>query len=81
MPIYFYRDKDMKQIDLIVVHQDKLYPIEVKKTMSPTKSMTKNFAVLKKALGFSVENEIILCLVDKKTYLDYSTIAYPIRFI
>ena len=81
VPIYFYRDKDMKEIDLIVVDQDKLYPIEVKKTMSPTKSMTKNFAVLKKALGFSVENEIILCLVDKKTYLDYSTIAYPIRFI
>lgn len=81
VPIYFYRDKDMKEIDLIVVDQDKLYPIEVKKTMSPTKSMTKNFAVLKKALGFSVENEIILCLVDKKTYIDYSTIAYPIRFI
>lgn len=81
VPIYFYRDKDMKEIDLIVVDQDKLYPIEVKKTMSPTKSMTKNFAVLKKALGFSVEYEIILCLVDKKTYIDYSTIAYPIRFI
>lgn len=81
VPIYFYRDKDMKEIDLIVVDQDKLYPIEVKKTMSPTKSMTKNFAVLKKALGFSVGNEIILCLVDKKTYIDYSTIAYPIRFI
>ena len=81
VPIYFYRDKDMKEIDLIVVDQDKLYPIEVKKTMSPTKGMTKNFAVLKKALGFSVENEIILCLVDKKTYIDYSTIAYPIRFI
>jgi len=81
VPIYFYRDKDMKEIDLIVVDQDKLYPIEVKKTMSPTKSMTKNFAVLKKALGFSVENEIILCLVDKKTYIDYSTIAYPIRLI
>lgn len=81
VPIYFYRDKDMKEIDLIVVDQDKLYPIEVKKTMSPTKGMTKNFAVLKKALGFSVENEIILCLVDKKTYIDYSTIAYPIRVI
>lgn len=81
VPMYFYRDKDMKEIDLIVVDQDKLYPIEVKKTMNPTKGMTKNFAVLKKALGFSIENEIILCLVDKKTYIDYSTIAYPIKLI
>lgn len=81
VPIYFYRDKDMKEIDLIVVDQDKLYPIEVKKTMNPTKAMTKNFAVLKKTLGFSIENEIILCLIDKKTYIDYSTIAYPIRLI
>jgi uncharacterized protein len=81
LPIYFYRDKDMREIDLIIVNDNKLYPIEIKKTMNPTKSMIKNFSVLKAASGFVVENEMILCLIDRKTYLDHSTVAFPIKSI
>lgn len=81
MPIYFYRDKDKKEIDLIVVNQDKLYPIEIKKTMNPEKSMIKNFGVLKRALGFVVDNEIILCLVSHKTYIADTVLAFPIQYI
>ena len=81
IPIYFYRDKDMKEIDLIVVDQDKLYPIEIKKTMNPQKTMVKNFSVLKRALGFKVDKEIILCLVDRDTLLSENILAYPIKLI
>jgi uncharacterized protein len=81
LPIYFYRDKDMREIDLIIVDDNKLYPIEIRKTMNPTKSMIKNFSVLKAASGFVVENEMILCLIDRKTYLDHSTVAFPIKSI
>jgi len=81
MPIYFYRDKDMKEIDLIISKDDRLYPIEIKKSMNPTKSMVKSFSVLKKALGFTVENELILCLVENKILIDITTIAFPIKSI
>lgn len=81
LPLYFYRDKDMKEIDLIIVDGDQLYPVEIKKSMNPVKSMTKSFNVLKRAVGFTVENEIILCLVDQKTLIDYNAVAYPIRSI
>lgn len=81
MPIYFYRDKDMKEIDLIVVDQDKLYPIEIKKTMNPVKTMVKNFSVLKRALGFEVDKETILCLVERNTFLSEHILAYPIKHI
>jgi uncharacterized protein len=81
LPLYFYRDKDMKEIDLIIVKDDKLYPVEIKKTMNPKKSMVKSFGVLKKALGFSVENEMILCLVEKKMIIEPTTLAYPIKYI
>ncbi len=81
IPIYFYRDKDMKEIDLIVVDQDKLYPIEIKKAMNPVKSMAKNFSVLKRAIGFVVDKEIILCLIERNTYLSDNLLAYPIKLI
>lgn len=81
IPIYFYRDKDMKEIDLIVVDQDKLYPIEIKKAMNPVKSMAKNFRVLKRAIGFVVDKEIILCLIERNTYLSDNLLAYPIKLI
>lgn len=81
IPIYFYRDKDMKEIDLIVVDQDKLYPIEIKKAMNPVKSMAKNFSVLKRAIGFVVDKEMILCLIERNTYLSDNLLAYPIKLI
>jgi uncharacterized protein len=31
-PIFYYRDKDQKEIDLLIVRDGTLYPIEVKKT-------------------------------------------------
>lgn len=81
MPIYFYRDKDLKEIDLIIKDNDKLYPIEIKKTASPNLSMAKNFYLLHKAIGYKVDNEIILSLVDKKGYLNSNVMAYPIKNI
>lgn len=78
LPVYFYRDKDMKEIDLIIVSDDQLYPIEIKKTMNPKMSMVKNFSVLRKAMGFTVKHEMILCLIESKTWIDMNTIAYPI---
>lgn len=81
IPVSFYRDKDMKEIDLIVNDNGVLYPIEIKKTMNPNASMAKNFKILHKALGFQVFNEMILCLVNKKIMLKDHLIAYPVEKI
>ncbi|MCF7930180.1 MAG: ATP-binding protein [Acholeplasmataceae bacterium] len=81
IPISFYRDKDMKEIDLIVNDNGVLYPIEIKKTMNPNSSMAKNFKILHKALGFQIFNEMILCLVNKKIILKDYLVAYPIEKI
>lgn len=45
-PLYFYRDSNKKEIDLILHENDTIYPIEVKKSASP-KNAIKNFSVLK----------------------------------
>lgn len=45
-PVYYYRDKDKKEIDVLIKNGDILHPIEIKKTATPDKSMIKNFDVL-----------------------------------
>lgn len=45
-PIFYYRDKDQKEIDLLLYQNGVLCPIEIKKAASPGKSSLKNFPVL-----------------------------------
>ena len=45
-PIFCYRDKDQKEIDLLLYQNGTVYPIEVKKSASPGKTAIKNFSVL-----------------------------------
>lgn len=79
--LYFYRDKDKKEIDLIIEENNTLYPVEIKMTANPTKAMAKNFDVLSKISDKQIGNGIILCQYDKKTYLKEDLIALPIEYI
>lgn len=45
-PIFYYRDKDQKEIDLLLYQDGVLSPIEIKKSASPNKTATRNFHVL-----------------------------------
>lgn len=45
-PLYYYRDKDKKEIDLLILRDGTIYPLEFKKTTSPKKSAISHFKVL-----------------------------------
>lgn len=45
-PIFYYRDKDQKEIDLLIYQNGTLSPIEIKKSASPGKAAIRNFHVL-----------------------------------
>ncbi len=45
-PLYYYRDKDKKEIDILILQNGTLYPIEIKKSASPGTQAIKNFKVL-----------------------------------
>ena len=45
-PLYYYRDKDQKEIDLLILQNGTLYPIESKKSASPGVESIKHFKVL-----------------------------------
>jgi predicted AAA+ superfamily ATPase len=60
-PIYYYRDKDKKEIDLIIHENNTLYPIEIKKSSNPSKSSIKHFSVLKNT-KLEVGEGSVICL-------------------
>lgn len=45
-PLFYYRDKDQKEIDLLIYQNGVLSPIEIKKEASPGRAAIKNFGVL-----------------------------------
>lgn len=78
-PIYFYRDKDKKEIDLIIESNGMLYPIEIKKSARPTKEMIENFNVLNK-IG-KVGQGAIICMYDKVQNLDEKNKIIPYTYL
>lgn len=61
--LFYYRDIDKKEIDLLIVEGDKMYPIEIKKSKEPAKP-DKNFSVLSR-LAADIQPGIILCMSDE----------------
>jgi len=45
-PVYYYRDKEKREIDLLLYENATLYPVEVKKAASPGKAAIRNFKAL-----------------------------------
>ena len=48
-PLYYYRDKEQHEIDILILHDGILYPIESKKAASPGADAVKHFRVLEPA--------------------------------
>ena len=79
--LYFYRDKDKHEIDLVIEKDGTLYPVEIKKTARPTIDMAKHFSVLKKIPGKKIGNGCIICQCEKKMYLSDTVMALPIEYL
>lgn len=60
-PLYFYRDKDQKEIDVLIHLDGKLYPLEIKKSAQPGADSTKSFSAASN-LGEGRGAGAVLCL-------------------
>ena len=78
-PVYFYRDKEKKEIDLIIEQNGKLYPIEIKKSANPSKDMIENFTVLETVK--EVGEGAIICMYDKIINLDEKNKVIPYKYL
>lgn len=74
-PCYFYRDHNMKEVDLLIEQNGALYPVEFKKTASPKSDDAKNFNVLHQ-LKMPIGMGAVVCL-----YPQISTLSSACRII
>ncbi len=78
--LYFYRDRDAKEIDVILEGDGKLCPLEIKKTASPEKRLTRVFQVIDKS-PLRPGTGAILCMADKFSAFDSNNLIIPIWMI
>lgn len=84
--IFYYRGKDKSasgenEIDLIIEENGILYPVEIKMSGNPKATMGATNQVLDKIKEKSRGMGVILCLIDKKTYLRENLVALPIEYV
>ena len=77
--IYYYRDRDMKEIDVIIEVNGKLHPIEIKKTATPSSQLTNVFKLIDKTEKRS--NGAILCMAEGLSAFNAENYIVPIVLI
>lgn len=78
--LYYYRDRDAKEIDVIIEGDGKLCPIEIKKTATPDKRIVKTFGVIDKA-PIQIGTSAVLCLAEQLGAFDKNNLIVPIWMI
>lgn len=76
----YYRDNNGREIDLMILENGRLYPIEIKKSADPGKSALKNFSILD-ALPDEIGEGAVICMTPVVIPLDEKNKLVPIRCI
>lgn len=79
-PFYYYRDKDKKEIDLLIIQDNTIYPIEFKKSASVNKSMVSSFELLNK-FNLPIGDGGIICFGDSFIPLTKNISIIPIGML
>ncbi|MBN2689683.1 MAG: ATP-binding protein [Gammaproteobacteria bacterium] len=77
---YYYRDLDQREIDLVIESGDVLYPVEFKKTATPSKTASRSFSLLTK-LDKKLGDGAVMCFVNKYVPLSNNVTAIPVWYL
>ena len=77
--LYYYRDIDQKEIDLLFVNEEGIYPIEIKKGIAP-KNPTKNFNVLQKYKK-NIKTGLVIDCCEKIRPLNEISYSLPVHLL
>jgi predicted AAA+ superfamily ATPase len=75
-PFCYYRDKDRREIDLLMVQDSIAYPLEFKKTASPSREDVRHFRALER-LGQATGPGGVICLAEQSLPLTASARSIP----
>lgn len=78
--MYFYRDKDAKEIDMVLEHDGVLNPIEIKKTSNPGSELVKPFQLLDRS-STPRSNGAVICMRSELSMIDRENFIVPVWVI
>ena len=78
--LYFYRDRDAKEIDVILEGNGKLYPLEIKKTATPDRRIVRTFDIIEKS-PLTRGTGAVLCMAQEFSAFDRDDLIVPIWMI
>ena len=78
--LYFYRDRDAKEIDVILEENGKLHPLEIKKTANPDKRIVRTFGAIEKS-PLERGTGAVLCLAPALSAFDRENLIVPVWMI
>ncbi|MDE5867149.1 MAG: AAA family ATPase [Lachnospiraceae bacterium] len=76
----YYRDNNGKEIDLLILENNKVYPVEIKKSADPGRDVLKNFSVLD-SLSEETGEGAVICMTPMIIPLDEKNKMIPISCI
>ena len=76
-PVYFYRDRDGREVDLLFEVDGSLHAVEIKRAASIRREWGSSFRILDR-LGMPVGGRAIVCLAPEAVPLDEQTVALPV---
>lgn len=80
-PLYFYRDKDMNEIDLLIEDSGTLYPLEMKKHADPKKKDMDAFKLLDRIPNVRRGPGGVICLYDNLVTLNGNDRVIPVKYL
>ena len=80
-PLYYYRDKDKNEIDLLIEDGDTLHPVEIKTSSDPKKSMISAFAFLDSIHSKNVGTGAVVCLAKERLPLTDNVWILPVNLL
>ena len=79
--MYFLRDGNKREIDLLLFENNTLYPVEIKMTAEPCERDIKHFSMLDEIKGISVGQGGIICMANDPAQINEKTFIIPLEMI
>lgn len=82
LDMYFYRDSNGSEVDLLFYQNGTIYPIEIKKTSSPNIKDIKHFKTLNNAFNnIKIGEGGVICNYEKLAFLSENNKVIPISYV
>ena len=79
-PMWYYRDKNNKEIDIIIETDGELHPLEIKRSANPASELINTFSVLNKS-SISKGKGAVICMKEELSAFNSDNFIIPVWMI